>query len=345
MGDDAMCEKPQTDELAGNWTRPVDPRVVRDLSVLRPGRVILAALAEWSFLIAVIAASWSLWPVSWWISIPAYLLSVIAIGARQHALGVLMHDGAHFRLFPHRFWNELFSQLFLSWPLLMDVRSYRRLHFDHHQHLNSDHDPDWVTRAGADWEFPKSKGELVRLFLNDLLLLKSLFMLRYLFRYVDHGNKERSGWDVARLGFTVGLILGLTYFQLWPVFLLYWIVPMLTSLKAIHRMRIIAEHYALEYDGPYRQMRTTIPRVWERFLIAPRGINYHIEHHLFPSVPHYALPELHETLMQNAEFAEQAHVTRGYARVLEECLAHQASPARTVSSSPVSICRADEVLA
>jgi fatty acid desaturase len=33
-----------------------------------------------------------------------------------------------------------------------------------------------------------------------------------------------------------------------------------------------------------------------RLALFPHHVNYHIEHHLFPAVPHYRLPQLHAEL-------------------------------------------------
>jgi len=35
---------------------------------------------------------------------------------------------------------------------------------------------------------------------------------------------------------------------------------------------------------------------WLAWLIFPHRVNYHIEHHLYASVPHYNLPELHREM-------------------------------------------------
>ena len=42
-----------------------------------------------------------------------------------------------------------------------------------------------------------------------------------------------------------------------------------------------------------RNTRTTLARWWERLLIAPNRVNYHLEHHLLMTVPHYNLPRMH----------------------------------------------------
>ena len=33
-----------------------------------------------------------------------------------------------------------------------------------------------------------------------------------------------------------------------------------------------------------------------RALLFPHHVNYHLEHHLYPAVPHYHLPQLHRLL-------------------------------------------------
>jgi len=47
-----------------------------------------------------------------------YLLAIAIIGARQHALLILMHDGVHYRLFRNRRLNDCVSEL-LAWPHLV----------------------------------------------------------------------------------------------------------------------------------------------------------------------------------------------------------------------------------
>ena len=54
----------------------------------------------------------------------------------------------------------------------------------------------------------------------------------------------------------------------------------------------------------------------ERIFLAPKNVNYHIEHHFFPSVPFYRLPELHAILMSKPGYREGAHVTHTYWGVL-----------------------------
>jgi len=65
-----------------------------------------------------------------------------------------------------------------------------------------------------------------------------------------------------------------------------------------------------------RNTRTTLARWWERLLIAPNRVNYHLEHHIMMAVPHYHLPRMHRLLRERAVLTG-ACVTDGYLRVLD----------------------------
>src|SRR5438132_5112199 len=72
-----------------------------------------------------------------------YAATVAFIGARQHALLILMHDGTHYRLFRRRSLNDWVTELFLAWPHLVAMRSYRQNHLAHHNYVNTEQHPDW----------------------------------------------------------------------------------------------------------------------------------------------------------------------------------------------------------
>src|SRR5260370_4547329 len=71
-----------------------------------------------------------------------YAATVIFIGARQHALLILMHDGTHYRLFRSRRINDWVTELLLAWPHLVAMRSSRQDHLSPHHYLNTEPHPD-----------------------------------------------------------------------------------------------------------------------------------------------------------------------------------------------------------
>ena len=70
-----------------------------------------------------------------------------------------------------------------------------------------------------------------------------------------------------------------------------------------------------DQTDPLRNTRTTLTRWWERLLVAPNRVNYHLEHHLLMTVPHYNLPRMH-ALLRERGLLDEACVARGYPAVL-----------------------------
>ena len=80
-------------------------------------------------------------------------------------------------------------------------------------------------------------------------------------------------------------------------YLVLWVLPLVTVVQAILRLRAIAEHGATtDFSSPLTAARTNVAPAWLEWLIFPHHVNYHIEHHLYASVPHYNLPALHREM-------------------------------------------------
>ncbi len=250
-----------------------------------------------------------------------YPVAVIVIGARMHALTILMHDATHFRFLKNRKWNDLISNVFIMYPLFTSIEKYRANHLKHHQHLNTEHDPDWVAKlTKREFQFPKTKTEFLLTICSYLLLFQGVLdALWFIKRYKGAEKKTslKSEDKFLKIEFYVALFILLSVFSLWKFYLLFWIVPYLTSFFMFQYIRSVAEHFGeLSYEDDLSSSRTVKPTLLERFLIAPHYVGYHIEHHLYPGVPFYHLPELHNLLMKQKEYKEKAHITKGYFRGL-----------------------------
>jgi fatty acid desaturase len=80
-------------------------------------------------------------------------------------------------------------------------------------------------------------------------------------------------------------------------YLVLWVLPLVTVVQAILRLRAIAEHGATtDFSSPLTAARTNVAPAWLAWLLFPHHVNYHIEHHLYASVPHYNLPALHREM-------------------------------------------------
>jgi fatty acid desaturase len=208
----------------------------------------------------------------------------------------------------------------LAWPHLVTARQYRKNHFAHHKYLNTAQDPDLKRRKGDPaWVFPQAIPDIARTLVRDVTGLNAPAMLK-LAASVASADSVPAGFLALRYGFYAAALGIIAYAGGLGSFALYWIVPMFTWLVLIMRIRSIAEHHAIDepQGGEYPLTRTTEATWLERIFLAPKNVNYHIEHHFFPSVPFYRLPELHALLLTKPGFREGAHLTRTYWGVLEE---------------------------
>jgi fatty acid desaturase len=152
-------------------------------------------------------------------------------------------------------------------------------------------------------------------------------IIRYAAGLTPHGKglEGQSLWRAARTfasnqrGFLLTnavLLVGLWLAGIPEAYLLIWWLPALTGYSVVLRIRSIAEHACVaDPSDPLRQTRTTLAPGWLRFLVAPHHVNYHLEHHLFMTVPHYNLPEAHRLLAESGVLA-RAEVAPDYAQVL-----------------------------
>lgn len=131
------------------------------------------------------------WGVSWWWNVPAALLAIVLIGAGQHQLTGLAHDGSHYILFRNRILNDLASDLFCMFPLFASIYHYRLQHLAHHQFVNDpDRDPDVSQlRSSGHWlGFPLAKREVVIALIKQMWPPRLIRFMRVRARYNATGT-------------------------------------------------------------------------------------------------------------------------------------------------------------
>ena len=125
--------------------------------------------------------------------------------------------------------------------------------------------------------------------------------------------RERLGPQVAANGV---LFAGLALAGVWWTYPLLWLLPLLTWMMVITRIRNIAEH-AVVPDTPMIHCATREPRRRDSSSAVHRAVfvNYHLEHHLLMYVPCYNLPKVHAILMRGPH-AARMEVQPSYLSVL-----------------------------
>lgn len=274
-----------------------------------------------------IDARWSMGHIAWeWICIlacawlceryfswPIWLLACVCIGSRLHALGIMAHDGTHGLLFRNRRLNDLVVELLLAWPVFLSLPAYRQMHKQHHRLLNTAEDPDWA-RNRPD-RLATSRG-----WLEFLRIMGGINgEQRQLLRFVGANSPAEKPMVPRLLIFAVVVGAAVATGSLALVGK-YWLAPFFSWFLLSMRLKGTAEHFAVENTEACNAARTLRPGIFARLLIAPKNVHFHIEHHLYPSVPFYRLPALHAALMEMPGFRERAHLTSSYPQYLLECL-------------------------
>jgi len=89
-----------------------------------------------------------------------------------------------------------------------------------------------------------------------------------------------------------------------------WALPFFTSFSFFMMMRQLVQHSNGD-RGWITNTRVFLMNKFVRDSVLPYGQDYHLPHHLYATVPHYNLRELHETLMDYPEYREQAQIVAG----------------------------------
>ena len=288
------------------YSRRATLPLIRQLSVVPNWRNALLLALQWAVMIAacVIAIRVDRWP--------AYLIAGIVIGTRIQVLAVMMHEACHGMLFSNRRINDLIGDLFVAYPFALSVDLYR------------------AARKDSDQDFPKDGRAMA------VLLLRSLTGVNY-YRVArparvwsplaNFHNPMRFGFDfrlALRVRYVVWVLLvyGVILWSPWRWQILgLFLVPQFLWMNVFNRIRAMAEHNGVTDESEIRGTRTVIPTLIDRILIGPLNVSYHLEHHLFPSVPWHNLRRLHRHLMASDPlYARDAHVTRGYWAMIRELM-------------------------
>ena len=284
------------------WFQPrIDPSRRRELQQRRDGR---AARDTLLWLGLLVLAAWVAWwslgvdGVIWAQAIPAFLIYGALYGGASDAR---WHECGHGTAFRTRWVNEVVYHLacFMLW------RGPTLWRWSHHRH----HTDTIIVGRDAEIAYPRptSVWRAAWMFVH---LEGSARLLIRLVRHATIGldpdavdlipepDRRRAVWEARVM---VGLLLGVV---VWSG-VAGSIAPLLfIGLPTVFGGWLmvffgITQHAGLQVDVLDHRLntRTVLMNPVLRFLYL--NMNYHVEHHLLPSVPYHALPELH------AEIADQ----------------------------------------
>lgn len=250
-------------------------------------------------------------------NIITFLIGITLIGSRQLGLAVLMHEGSHGMLFKSRALNERMTQWFAAAPMLLNMKNYRIRHMAHHRFTRTEKDPENYLYT----PFPVTKSSMWRKVLRDFTGIVFVRTQIGIFRYLWGEPEGRRGRLVSFYTAPVifyAIFVGAFWFAgRIDLFLLMWVVPMMTTQQFFLRVRNIAEHASVpDISNPLQNSRTTLTGALGRMTFAPYWVNYHIEHHMVPFVPCWRLPEVHRIMLSKG-YGREMEIQHGYGQIIK----------------------------
>lgn len=253
----------------------------------------------------------------WYPNILTLMLVWVLLPGRQLGLSVLMHEAGHGTLFATRSLNHWVGQWLCALPTLNDLPSYAAGHLNHHRLAGTPEDPDLPNYRA----YPVDHRSFRRKVIRDLTGQTGAKLVAGAVKGgLSHFSVEAAPADpwlllkqvmvqVALAGMLMALGIGWTWWL--------WAATFMTSYMLVIRLRQIAEHAAVpdaNDPDPRLNTRTVTAPLWQRWLLAPNGVNYHLEHHLLPGVPCYRLQTFRARLIENG-WLDQAPIFNSYHQV------------------------------
>lgn len=238
----------------------------------------------------------TLFAALWWL--PAGL-ALVACVIHQRMLSEWFHEATHWNLLPDRAWNDRVADLLIGPFNGTRVRNNRPGHFRHHatREFFVPEDPDTATAAAA------TRRELWSGVFRDLTGRTAFSaFLRASAGDSGRAGSGRSGVDHSGVDWgwfgALALLHGAGFAATvaagrWELYPLYF-GALLTLYPVANRVRLYAQHAAINADGTARLDGSTASRTFhaglvEQLLLHGPMIMYHHEHHARPALPYRAL--------------------------------------------------------
>ncbi len=217
----------------------------------------LAALA------LIICSNFGYWLWNWpdWC---CFFINVLAL----HMAGTVIHDACHKAAHKNRILNSILghgSALMLGFAFPV----FTRVHIQHHAHVNDpDNDPDhFVSTGGPLWLIA------ARFFYHEVFFFKRRLWRKY----------ELLEWFLSRL-FVISIVCLGAKFGFLGYVLNFWFCPALVVGLALGLFFDYLPHRPFQERNRWKNARVYPSPILNLLIL---GQNYHLIHHLWPSIPWY----------------------------------------------------------
>ncbi len=185
-----------------------------------------------------------------------------------HIAGTVIHDACHQSAHRNRVVNAILGHV-SALMLVFAFPVFTRVHLQHHAHVNDpENDPDhYVSTGGPLWLLP------VRFLYHEVF-----FFQRQLWR-----KNELLEWFLSRLFVAVIFYISVQYHFLGYI-LNFWFIPSAVIGLTLGLFFDYLPHRPHEERDRWKNARVYPNRILNLLIM---GQNYHLIHHLWPSIPWY----------------------------------------------------------
>ena len=231
-------------------------------------------------------------------------LVMIAHGSFIAFLYAGLHECIHKSAFKNKKLNE-FVGYFIGFVLLRSFLNGRYRHMAHHTFTqHPEKDPDKVDFPSSYFEYLKhvtSFSVWVRII--DNLFRHSIGNINESEKsYIPENEIKSLIFESRAMVAGYFIIASLSIYFNTTFFLIYWFIPRILGEPFLRLVRMVEHTGKDETADMIHNTRTSFPSFFLKFLYW--NMPYHVEHHLYASVPFYKLPKFHKLIKPHTDELE-----------------------------------------
>lgn len=229
------------------------------------------------------------------------LISGFLIGYVLHYILAFFHEAAHYNLAKNKALSDRLANIFIGLLFGQEIKSYRLIHFPHHQYLGTPKDTERTYFEPLTVQFIIESLTGIKLFKLLLFRIKNLHSEK---AYSTIKNKKKVNPQIIfGLLFNGCVVLGSAILGIWAL-TGAWLIGMMIFMPLLTSIQQVLEHRDefASRDIDYRkQPHGQTNRLFGDGLVASTfgsaGFNRHLLHHWEPQISYTRFKELEDFLM------------------------------------------------
>lgn len=242
-----------------------------------------------------------------WYAAPFWQLGLLIQGIALIFLFTLLHECVHKTPFATQRLNTVVAAV-CGFILLLPAQWFTYFHLAHHRHTHDpQRDPELAAPKPQNWRQYLIYMSGVPVWLSQIRVLASNAGNGPIDDFVPSEKRGKIRREARLVISLYALIASLSWYAGSQILLWLWVGPALLG-QPFLRGYLLAEHTLCPHvSNMLENTRTTFTGTLVRFIAW--NMPYHTEHHVYPAVPFYKLPEFHQTLRQQLRCTEDGYTS------------------------------------